>query len=104
MMKPALDMKTPNEEKDYGINWAAQLAADVAITGSTWTIETTTGSPDLAIEDDGIDGMSTVVRLSGGSAGLDYLVSNTITTSDGESLEQGIEVRVRSVAVASGIF
>src|SRR5687768_1085378 len=103
MMKPPLDMKAPGEEKDYGIDWSAQLEAGDTIDDSNWEIITALGSPDLVMDAGGIDGQSTVVRISGGEPDRDYTLVNTIETSEGEILEAAIEVRVRSAAEVAGI-
>lgn len=104
MMKPQLEMKTPGEEKDYGVDWDPYLTAGVTITTSTWEIVSALGSPDLAIDADDIDGRATVVRLSGGQDDFDYVLVNKIVTSEGEKLNAAIEVRVRNAAEVAGIF
>jgi hypothetical protein len=105
MMKPALDAKKPSEEKDYGIDWAPQINdTTVTIDSSDWAIVTALGSPDLVIEVDSVDDQQTVVRLSGGEADRDYVLENTIVTSEGETLIEAIEVQVKSAADAAGIY
>jgi hypothetical protein len=104
-MQPPLDPKASAELKDYGLDWAPQLADDTAeITTSEWAILTELGSPDLVIYQDDIDGQITLVRLNGGEPGVDYTLQNTITTSEGETLVDAIEVRVKSVPDKAGIY
>ena len=104
MMKPPVEIKTPAEEKDYGINWDAYLAAAVRMASSGWEIVGADGSPDLSIDADDIDGRATVVRVSGGEAGKDYILENTIVTSAGETLQDATEVLVRTAAQKAGIY
>jgi hypothetical protein len=105
MMKPPLDMKASAEEKNYGIDWAPQLADEAAtIVTSEWVILSELGSPDLEVATHDIDGQTTIVQLTGGEPGNDYSLQNTITTSEGETLVDAIEVRVRSVEDKAGIY
>lgn len=95
--RPPLDPKTPTEEKDYGVDWEDQLNG-ATIASSSWTVPS--GISSLG---DSIDGSSTVIRLSGGTAGTNYTLTNEIDTSAGEHLQSAIEVRVRTAAVIAGI-
>lgn len=105
MMNPALDIKSPAEIADYGLDWTDRINdADITIATSTWEIENPTGSPDLEIEGSDKDGNITVVRLSGGEADRDYTLINTVVLSDSRELIAAIEVRVRTPAIASGIY
>jgi hypothetical protein len=105
MMKPPLELKTPDEHKYYGIDWTDEIAnSEVVITDSQWDIVTPLGSPDLEVVSGSISGQVTLVRLSGGQEGLDYTVVNTITTSAPETLQDAIEVRVRSAMAKAGIL
>jgi hypothetical protein len=93
-----LEAKTPTEVKDYGVNWAPYLGTGVTIATSDWEV------PAGITEDSSdIDALATVVRLSGGTAGTDYTLTNTIVTSAGETLVRAIEVRVRTPAQVAGI-
>ena len=105
MIQPPLDPKASGEEKNYGLDWAPQLAdAAATIVTSEWEIISDLGSPDLAIMTHDIDGQFTIVKLEGGEPGRDYIVQNTITTSEGETLIDAIEVEVESVADKAGIY
>lgn len=105
MMKPPLDMKASDEEKNYGIDWAPQLADEAAtIQTSAWVIISDLGSPDLAVATHDIDGQTTIVQVTGGEPDRDYTLQNTIVTSEGETLVDAIEIRVRSVEVKAGIY
>lgn len=69
----------PLSHLDYGFNWAPYLPAGAVITDSTWAAAPSpVASPlvfDSASEAQGV----TMVWITGGVAGTDYLVSNTIT-------------------------
>jgi hypothetical protein len=100
-----LDYKKPGDEKDYGVDFEPQIAdAAVTIVTSDWAIITPLGSPDLQLGTDSIVGQKTIVRVSGGEAGRDYVLENTIVTSAGETLVEAIEVRVKTATYAAGII
>jgi len=91
-----LEPKTPDEVKDYGVEWADQLGG-ATISSSDWTV------PSGITEDDAdTDGTATVIRVSGGTAGQEYTLTNTITTSAGETLQRAIRIRVRTAASVAG--
>lgn len=99
-MRPPLEEKTPEEVKDYGLDWSKYLDASVTITGSTWGASSPAG---LTVGTDAIFGQATVVRLSAGAAGTRYTLVNTITTSASETLARALEVSVRTAAQIAGI-
>jgi len=92
----ALEDKTPDEVKDYGVEWADQLDG-ATISASRWEVPT-----GLTKDDDDIDGTATVVRLSGGVANTTYTLVNEIDTSAGETLERAIQIRVRTAEKVAG--
>lgn len=102
-MMPPLEPKTPDEEKDYGVDWSNWLAADVTIDTSTWEIASGTGSPDMDLGATGIEGQVTLVRVAGGEATHDYVLYNNIETSVGEVLQQAIKVRVKTPEEIAGL-
>lgn len=91
--------KTVDEDVPFAINWATLLAnendgAGDTIATSAWSI-TPTG---LTTVSDTVDTGNTraVIRISGGSAGTTYTLSNTITlTTGGYTLVDFITIRVR---------
>lgn len=87
-----VDMKDPDETKYYSMAWAAHLNTDATISGSEWTV-----GAGLTKGSTAISGTTTRVLLSGGTHNSDYAVQNTITTSDGETLERTGTVRVRNL-------
>jgi hypothetical protein len=98
MMYPPLEQKTPTEIKDYGVDWNKFLGSGITITTSVWDVPA-----GITKDSDGIDGRATVIRLSGGTAGQNYTLTNTIVTSAGERLDAAIEVQVRTAAAIAGI-
>lgn len=86
----AVDPKDPLADEFYGMNWAPYLNTSATITNSDWdTLLTQSDDSVLA------SGTDTVVKLAGGIHGQDYVVKNTVTTSDGETLVAAGVVRVR---------
>lgn len=88
-MRVPLEPKTPDEEKDYGIDWRKYVATGVTIVSSDWTVPS-----GITKETSSISGLYTLVRLSGGTAGELYELTNVIETSQQEILQREIEVRV----------
>lgn len=72
---------------DYAINWSAWLDGD-SIVASTWTCET-----GITIDSDDFDASSTLLWLSGGTAGESYLVTNHIVTAAGREDDRSIMIR-----------
>lgn len=89
-------IKDPGAKLDYGFDYSDWLYEGDSITTSSWTVEP--GGLDIDSEDH--DSTSTVVWLSGGTAGRTYRVTNRITTAEpvstgGRIDERSIEIRVR---------
>jgi len=82
-------LKDPAATLDYTIDWSLYLGADTIQT-STWTVST-----GLTKVTDTKTNTTTTVWLSGGAAGVDYLVTNRITTVGGRIDERSITIRVR---------
>jgi hypothetical protein len=78
--------KTPDEVKDYSLDWSKDLGTDtVANTSySVWTVSPS----DVNVTQSSIatNGTVATVWLSGGTAGQVYHVKNTITTVAGRGL------------------
>lgn len=80
---PRVKVKDPSAilvyEMDWGTHW---LAAAITIPSSTWTIS----GPDAALTKDQestvAGGRSTRLRLSAGTVGARYFVTNRIVTSE----------------------
>jgi len=71
------DPKDPDDIDYFGIDWGPYLS-DVgeSISTSTWIV------PAGIIKDsDSVDGTISLIKLSGGTAGASYLLTNRITTA-----------------------
>jgi hypothetical protein len=90
--------KDPQANLDYSIDWdhnvagaasgTGYLGASETISSSSWSV-----SPSgLTVGSTANDGKKTTVWLSSGSAGTNYSVTNTITTSQGRTDERSFDV------------
>lgn len=85
--------KDPAAVLDYGIDWDDEddpwLASGETITASAWTVAT-----GITKDSDSFSDTVTTVWLSGGTAGEEYDIKNTITTSAGRTDERTLTVKV----------
>lgn len=79
--------KDPDEVVNYSLPWVDQMAAGATIVTSVWSDVAGAVLDDDTIAD---DNLSTIAKVSGGVDGTDAGFTNTITTSDGETLEQRV--------------
>lgn len=86
----SLEVKAPDEVRDYSIDWSTRLLTGDTIASSTYTLDTGITEVSTAI-----DGTSTVIRISGGTLGERYKVENEVVTTDGETLEEVFYLAVR---------
>lgn len=70
--------------KDYSENWAPFLAGDL-ITASTWTPD-----PGITVNSSQFTTTTTTVWVSGGTPGLEYSITNHITTAGGRQEDETI--------------
>ena len=83
-----LFIKSPAALLDYQIDWSSWLGTDT-ITSSEWS------APDaLTVESSTNSTTAATIWLSGGTAGHDYLVSNTITTAGGRTDKRSFKLSV----------
>lgn len=82
-------IKDPTEVLDYGFSWLAWLDGDT-ITASTWTVEA-----GLTKDSQSFNTTTTTVWLSGGTADVDYLATNHITTAGGRQGDRQHTIKVR---------
>ena len=73
-------VKAPGETLDYTRYWSDWLIGDETISTSTWVVPTGLTNA-LATHDD----TAVTIKLSGGLANHAYVVTNTITTSQGRT-------------------
>lgn len=86
-----LKRKDPNAVKNYEVDWGEEyLQGGDTITSSTWFADT-------GITIDSHTNTTTVatVWLSGGTDGLDYRVTNRITTASGLTDDYSLIMQVR---------
>jgi hypothetical protein len=85
-------VKDPSDVRIYGIDWSAFLAArsDTTISSSSYTV--TTG---LTKDTETLSGAEAKVKVSGGTAGEDYLATNTVILANGETVQRSFTVAVR---------
>lgn len=88
-----VDPKDPHETKIYTFDWTNQLNSSATIAGSTWVVTGVTNVQDSIVTGN----LSTSIKLSGGVDGQDYICTNRVTTSDGETLERSGLLRVRQL-------
>jgi hypothetical protein len=85
-------VKDPDAVLDYGFDWGPWLGTDTIAT-STWIVE----SPlTIVPASESNDSTTTLVYISGGTAGQDYDLTNRITTNDGRTDDRTIKIKVRS--------
>ena len=84
--------KDPQETRQFTLDWTNDLDG-ATISTSSWTVQTGITKVSDAI----VSGnLKTTILVSGGTADSDYTVTNTITTSGGETLERSGTIAVRS--------
>lgn len=92
--RPVDRLKDPDAIIDFGFRWDRWLQTGETVATSGWvassglTVEAS--PPPTTIVDDTV----TKVWVSGGVAGTNYLLTNTITTSDGRTDERSFRIHV----------
>lgn len=83
--------KDPDEVANYGFIWSTELAEGDSVASSTWIL------PDgLSKASEGLSDDVTVVKLSGGTIGETYIVTNRIVTSiTTETLDQSAKLKIK---------
>lgn len=88
-MVVAAYVKDPNDVLDYTIDWATWLATGDTITVSTFTVPT-----GLTKQSESNTTTFATVWLTGGTAGVEYVVTNHVTSAAGRQEDQTIIVLV----------
>jgi hypothetical protein len=79
--------KDPDAVLDYGFNWATWLDGDT-ISASTWAIS---GEDSVLTKDsDSNTPTTTEIWLSSGTVGVEYTVTNHITTAAGREADRSL--------------
>lgn len=81
--------KDPQSVLDYGVDWSDWLASGETISTSAWTVPA-----GITKDSDTKGDTSTVIWLSGGTAGEIYTLANKITTTDSRTVERSIQIIV----------
>jgi hypothetical protein len=87
------NIKDPDATLDYGLDWAGEdpwLAAGETIQTSTWLVPA-----GLVKGSDSHTDTATTVWLSGGTLGVDYEVTNRITTNQARTDDRTIRIMIR---------
>lgn len=79
--------KGPADTDDFTLDFSAELGS-ATIADATWTAD------GLTVESDSHADRTATARLSGGEAGTDYVVTATVTTSDGRTLQRSASLLV----------
>lgn len=87
--------KYVDEVIDYSIDWTPRLPTTESIVGSVWSVKDST----LTIQDGGISGAATLVRISDGNAATAYELKNQITLSNGAVYEELASIGVMASSV-----
>ena len=85
-------VKDPAESKRYGFDWTAHLEDGDTIVGSTWVLE-----DGLVGTEDELVGNVAAVRVTGGTAGIQYRATNNVVTSQGDIFERSFTIYVREL-------
>jgi len=81
--------KDPESILDYSIDWSVWLNGDT-ISGSSWTVPS-----GLTEGSDSFTDTTTILWLSGGTAGESYSVVNRIDTASGRRADKTITIQCR---------
>jgi hypothetical protein len=76
--------KDPAEVLDYSMDWKARLATDT-ISTSTWTVPS-----GITKNTDSFAATATTIWLSAGVLGKTYILTNTIVTAGGRTMDQSV--------------
>lgn len=93
-MTPENCFKDPDEVKVFSFDWTKALNTGATVTAQIpWTVSP--AGPTFASETI-VGGLLTSAKMSGGThAAAYYTVTNRVTTSDGETLEESGKLYVR---------
>jgi hypothetical protein len=85
--------KDPNEKKDYTLDWSRHLGDEGdTISDSAWVVQS--GLTESAAPAPSNTATTATIWLEDGTAGVEYRVTNTVTTVQGRIFERSIFVEV----------
>lgn len=86
------DPKDPGDDTDFTLNWDDVLPVGDTISASTWVVPTglTQGVDSFATR-------TTTVWLSGGTAGMNYTLVNTVVTAAGRTFQRDVLLKVKNL-------
>ena len=96
-MALAIYTKDPAAILDYQVDWSDWLVGDTIAT-STWS-----GPVGITQVDDSNTSVTTTIRLSGGTHGIDYEWVNHIVTASGQEDERSIVIQVRQQEAGASV-
>ena len=82
--------KDPNEVLDYVLDWSARIAAEDAISTSTWTVPA-----GITKDSSSNDDTTSTIWLSGGTTGQTYSLLNRVVTDAGRTMDQTVKITVK---------
>ena len=83
--------KAPGELLPYNINWSDMLASGESINTSAWTVS----NSDMTLSSPSISGLETTTKAAGGKSGYNYILANTITTSNTNTCVRLFNIEVK---------
>ena len=84
-------VSAPGDNRDYSLDWTALVQEGETLSASDWSV-----AHGLVLGAVAVTGLVTTQWLSGGGDGMDYRVTNTVTTSQGRVFKRSFRVLVRS--------
>jgi len=92
--------KDPSAILSYTLDWADWLPSGSTVSTSTWAISTITGdaSPLTSVTTTNT-GTTTIIKVSGGTVGKIYTLTNTITTSGSLTDRRNFRIKVKNRTV-----
>lgn len=88
--------KRPAEVKDYTVDWSRHLLVNGADAGDTISVSAWSAETGIVIDDDSSTTTTATAWLSGGTEGVHYTVTNTVSTAQGRVFERSIVIQVKA--------
>lgn len=87
-------LQDPDATLKWTFDWSSYLASGETISTSAWSVEPDDSGIGLQVGSDSKTTTTTTVSLSGGVRGETYRVTNRIVTTNDNTEDRTIEVRV----------